>query len=274
MEFAPLRRGALLRPPMDIIIHTYGRASPNLQHTLNQLKMANIKPVLVVQRREEGKYDWYDGPVEYLPSCITRLAETRDWIIHDRKGHPDVVFLDDDLHFAVRRDDDRTKFRQPRALDITRMFEDISRQLAHYRMVGIGAREGGNRYTDEYMYNSRIMRVLAFNRQFLRDHNITFTPMVVMEDFHVNLQILRAGGDTCICNDWVSNQAGGSNAPGGCSEYRSEAVQTAAAHKLAALHPGFVRVVQKATKAAWGGGVRTDVVVSWKKARASYDELS
>jgi hypothetical protein len=254
---------------MDILIHTLGRATPSQQHTLRQLILAGVTPTLVVQAHERAKYDWYDGKVYTLPDTIRTLAPTRDHIIHDMAGDDKVVFLDDDLHFAVRRSDDPTKFRQPEPADIREMFMHIEMGLGTVPHVGIGPREGGNRNTEEHLFNTRIMRVLAYRRSYLKKRMITFTPLVVMEDFHVNLQILRSGSDTMVLNRWVSNQAGGSDAPGGCSSYRSDAVQTAAAHMLAAKHPGLVRVVQKATKTAWGGGTRTDVVVQWKQARRS-----
>lgn len=255
---------------MDIIIHTHKRASWSQQHTLKALLEDGIKPILLVQESQVSDYTklGYEGQLMALPPHINKLTPTRDWIIHDMpsdEGH--VVFLDDDLHFAVRREDDRTKFRQPKKGDLRKMMEEINFQLASYPMVGIGAREGGNRVTEQFVYNTRIMRVLGFRRSYLQRRGITFSPLEVMEDFHVNLQILRSGADTCVCNDWVSNQAGGSNAPGGCSEYRTDTVQSASAHLLAQRHPGFVRVVQKATKTAWGGGTRTDVIVSWKQAR-------
>ena len=255
---------------MDIYIHTYGRSDPNKQHTLKQFSLANVWPTLVVQDREKHLYDWYDqGRVLVLPPHITQLAPTRDYLIHDVEGDDRVLFLDDDLHFAVRRTDDPTKFMQPTPPDIPDMLHTVETQLGIFPHVGIGPREGGNRNTEEYLYNTRIMRVLGYRRSYLRNNHITFAPLVVMEDFHVNLQVLRSGQDTCVCNRWVSNQAGGSDAPGGCSSYRSDEVQTASAHKLAALHPGLVRVVQKSTKTAWGGGTRTDVIVQWKKARNS-----
>lgn len=256
---------------MDVIIHTLGRATRAEQHTLRQLLEDNIRPTLVVQEHEKPKYGWYaSGNVVAVPDAIRTLAPTRDWIIHSMPGDDKVVFMDDDLHFAVRRGDDRTRFRQPESEDLRMMLRAMDRALDQYPMVGIGAREGGNRVTAEFVFNSRIMRVLAFRRSYLKNKMLTFHPMVVMEDFHINLQILRSGADTCILNNWVSNQAGGSDAPGGCSTYRSDAVQTASAHKLAQLHPGFVRVVQKQTKTAWGGKTRTDVVVQWKQARASH----
>ena len=256
---------------MDIIIHTAGRADFKKQHTLRYLHEAGVHCTLVVQAKEADKYRELVGPhsLYVLPDSIQRLAETRDHIIHDMPGSDHVVFMDDDLDFAVRRGDDRTKFRQPIPIDIMSMFEAMSYALYEHPMVGIGSREGGNRVTAPVVYNTRIMRVLAFRRSYLKERNLFFTPLVVMEDFHINLQILRSGSDTAVLNDWVSNQRGGSDAPGGCSVYRSDIVQTESARLLAARHPGFVKVVQKTTKTAWGGGTRTDVVVSWKKARAA-----
>lgn len=252
---------------MDLLIHTHGRPQLDRQYTLQALLAARAPVKLVVQERERDAYKDWGVPLVVLPPHIQTLAPTRDWIIHDMPTeHDHVVFMDDDLDFAVRRDDDRGKFRNAQPADIGDMLTMLNTRLRTYPMVGIGSREGGNRVTEEEVYNTRIMRVLGFSRKYLRKHMITFSPLVVMEDFHVNLQILESGGTTCVCNDWVSNQRGGSNAPGGCSLYRTDAVQTTAAHTLAARHPGFVKVVQKATKTAWGGGTRTDVIVQWKRA--------
>jgi hypothetical protein len=253
---------------MDIIIHTYGRPTLDRQHTLRALLADGITPILVVQHREHLLYDWYKGPVHVLPSDIQKLAPTRDYLIHNdvwKKDH--VVFLDDDLKFFTRREDDRTKFRDTKPGELRAMFDAIDGNLNIYPMVGIAPREGGNRNTEEFLHNTRIMRVLSFNRKYLRAKNVTFSPLVVMEDFHVNLQVLKSGADTRVLNNWCNNQVEGSDAPGGCSTYRTGIVQAQSAELLAQLHDPYVRVVQKSTKGAWGGGIRTDVIISWKKAR-------
>jgi hypothetical protein len=262
---------------LEIIIHTYGRATLAQQHTLQALLADGIKPWLCVQDREKDKYEWYEGPLIVLPPHITTLAPTRDWLIHEwPEGDNEVVFLDDDLAFFVRRDDDRTKFRKLVKGDLTAMFDYMRKCLSPdnegYPHVGIAPREGGNRLTDHSYPNTRLMRVLGYRRDYLRHHKITFAPMVVMEDFSVNLQVLRSGEDSLMLNNWCSNQVGGSDAPGGCSTYRTSQVQNDSAHLLAKIHAPFVRVVEKTTKGAWGGGTRTDVVVSWKAARRSADK--
>lgn len=253
---------------MDIFLHTYGRPVPARQHTLRALRGAGVPVTVVVQAREAPSWAWYSGPLCVLPEHITTLSVTRDYLIHDERFTDNkVVFLDDDLHFFVRRDDEPTKFRSPSEQDLRNMMTNFDIWLGTHPHVGIAPREGGNRDTRAYLHNTRIMRVLAYRRDYLRKHAITFAPLVVMEDFHVNLQVLKSGADTLVLNNYCSNQAEGSDAPGGCSHYRTSQVQTASAHLLAKIHKPYVRVVEKTTKTAWGGGTRTDVVISWKKAR-------
>ena len=256
---------------MQVVIPTYRRATKAQQHTLRQLLAAEIPVTLVVQDFEKNLYGWLppDAHLAVLPYHITTIAPTRDWIIHDMPGDNEVVMMDDDLQFACRRTDDRTKFHQPEPSDIRAMVGELDRLLRLAPMCGIGAREGGNRNIETLLWNTRTMRVLGFNRAILKELHICCHPMEVMEDFHVELQLLRAGFDVPQANMWVSNQAGGSGAAGGCSAWRSAALQSTNAHRLAGLHPGYVKVVQKAANSAWGGEPRTDVTVYWKKARGA-----
>jgi len=253
---------------LNILIHTSGRATRFRQVTRRHLFGAGIDFSLVVQEREFPLYkaEFPKDKILTLPPHVTDLTSTRDELLKNPFFDDHVVFLDDDLDFAQRRLDDPTKFEEMTPLDFEVMFNEIDEQLKVFPMVGIGAREGGNRNTEEYLFKTRIMRVLGFNRPWLLERGITFAPLKVMEDFHVNLQVLEHGGTTAVCNNWVSNQRGGSDAPGGCSIYRTPEVQTESAHLLQKLHPGVVQVVQKETKTAWGGGTRTDVRIQWKRA--------
>ena len=253
---------------MDVIVPTYGRPQQDRQDTVKALVADGILPILVVQHREREAYRWYHGPLHILPPEITTIAPTRDYLIHNPVWENDhVVFLDDDLHFFARRDDDRTKFRDLRAGELRRMLACIDGYLGVVPHVGIAPREGGNRNTQDVLYNTRIMRVLAYRRSYMRQHGITFAPMEVMEDFHVSLQMLKRGADIVVLNNWCNNQAHGSNAAGGCSTYRTPELHARAAETLARLHAPYVKVVSKETKTAWGGGTRTDVVIQWKQAR-------
>ena len=148
------------------------------------------------------------------------------------------------------------------------MIAEIDELLDVYAHGAVAPREGGNRVTDDILYNVRCLRALFYRTDVLKVYDIRFTDMEVMEDFHVALSLLRQGFKSVTINHMVQNQ-NGSNLPGGCSDYRSMEMQERAAHTLKERHPDFVTVVQKETKTAWGGGMRTDVRVAWKKAYAA-----
>jgi hypothetical protein len=67
----------------------------------------------------------------------------------------------------------------------------------------------------------------------------------------------------------VANQH--TNAPGGCSTYRTLEMSNAEAEKLAKLFPDYVSVVQKDYKASVP---RLEVIVRWQKALADGQALS
>lgn len=246
---------------MRLLITTLGRV--NAQPTRRWLPNAQ----LVVQQHEAWKYGDRYGELLVLPDHLHTLAPTRQWLLENLTDEK-IVLLDDDLDFLVRRTDDPTKFRQPRPGDAEEMLAELDSALDTYAHVGLGTREGGNRNTEERMYATRIMRFHAFNLPKVREAQARFDRVVVMEDFDITLQLLRAGHCNCLLNRWAHGQRG-SNAAGGCSAYRTMDVQTESAVKLQQFHPDFVRLVTKQTKCAWNGQERTDVTVQWKRAFAS-----
>ncbi len=258
---------------MDICIVTYGR--PHKQVTLDNLPPKWQQKVnLVVQEREAHLHVGREniGHLLVLPNHIHDIRNTRHYLVHECKWlkSDKLLMLDDDMTFAARRLDDMSKFVPMINLDYDDMFTDVEDILDHFAHAGISHREGANRKTTVYVGNTRQMRVLAYKKSILRKHQITGRTKV-MEDFDVNLQLLRLGYSSRISNMWVHNQ-GGSNVAGGCSTFRTPEVQAEAAHELKRLHPRFVTVLQKETKTSWGGGTRTDVRVQWAKARDSADE--
>jgi hypothetical protein len=207
------------------------------------------------------------------PNSVKGIASKRDWMVGHaiRQGYKYIVMIDDDVVFAKRRKDDLTKFEAMHGEDYENMFRRLFAELKTSGHVGMLSREGGNRVTSKMVHNTRMTRVLGYELKILQNTREKFSDMPLMEDFHMTLALLRKGiGNTVLC-DYVHNQ-GSSNAPGGCSTYRTPELQSQAAHKLAELHSGFVKVMQKETKTAWGGGARTDVVVSWKKAFGSSEK--
>lgn len=254
---------------MLIYVHSAGRAElglPTLEALLKTDYAGSVR--LVVQTREAKAYAGMVTARQFvvLPPKIKTLSPTRQWIL-DNCPTKKFLLMDDDLDFAVRRSDDHTKFRTCESDDLDVFIAATEEYLDSYAHVGWMAREGANR-TPTNATNVRMMRVLGYHAPKVRKAGARFDRLPTKQDFDMTLQLLRAGHDNLVVAGIVHNQKG-SNTAGGCSTYRTPKMMDDSAHALVKLHPGFVKVVQKETKSAWGGGVRTDVQIAWKKARAS-----
>ena len=250
---------------MILYIPTYGRTRQ--QVTLNTIPEIIRKRVVLVVYEEEA-HAFPGQHIMVVPKDVKGIAAKRQFIMENHDVAlfgPHIVMLDDDLRFFTRRLDDPTKFEKSSDDDVIDMFNEIGTQLLEFGHVGILGREGGNRITEEFVYNTRMMRVLAYDTNLFRHLGIDFRRGGNMCDFDVTLQYLRKGYPNCVCAKWVQDQ-GTSNAPGGCSITRTPEVQTADAQRLHDNHPQFVELVTKTTKTAWGGQGRTDVQVQWKRA--------
>lgn len=248
---------------MRIYVHSSGRE--NRQITVPILLNAGLSPILLVQQREYQSYHKKWGSiVQALPPEIITLSPTRQWIIDNTDDK--VIMMDDDLRFCTRRDDDHTKFRPSDASDVLAMFQKLWDTLDEYAHAGVISREGGNRIEQSpYVFNTRMMRILGYHCPSVRAAGARFDRIITKQDFDMTLQLLRAGYVNALLTEYCHDQPG-SNTSGGCSAYRSPEVMEKSARKLAELHPGLVKVVTKETKTAWGGGVRTDVQIQWKRA--------
>lgn len=256
---------------MIVYIPTLGRV--NKQPTADAMKEAGIDYRLVCRPEEalpliDNGYMVLSEPTGYPKG----IGHTRQLIMKLEDGNPQAIMMDDDLGFACRgkRTDNPLYLTQSEPTDIKAMVQWLAQATEDgtpYGMAGISSREGNNRKPGREGENTRIMRVFAINREKFKKSDADFTSLKVMEDFDVTLTLLLAGYKN-IENYMFTNNQNGSNIQGGCKEYRTKDVQAEAAHALAAKYPGLVKAVEKETKTSWGGGTRTDVVISWKKAYA------
>jgi hypothetical protein len=250
---------------MRIYIPTMGRVAQ--QDTWNALPAkVRIKykatlvcpPSEVKQHRAQGR--------DAVACGAKGISATRQWII-EHSDDPWVLMLDDDLgSWAVRRE--TGSYTQATDAELVVHFGNFVRLLKSYGHGSIGHRLFANA-KDPIHYNSRMLRALAYHVPTLKRRGVEFR-MKVMEDFDVTLQLLKAGVPAMIYSYMVQDQRA-TNAAGGCSTYRTLAVQTAAAHELAKRHPDCVQVVEKSVKegsGAWKGigTTRIDVRVAWAKA--------
>lgn len=191
------------------------------------------------------------------------IGKVRQHVIDISDGP--VLMLDDDLSFFVRRKDDPKLLTKASPRDVGNMIKRMEATLRQFAHAAIAVREGANRNTDPEILNIRCLRALGYNASVLKKEGVRFDRLPVMEDFDVALQLLRKGYPSLTLNTWCQDQ-GASNAPGGCSTYRTMKRQAAAAEGLGKLHPGVVTVVTKNAKSKGAWAERRDVRVQWKKA--------
>lgn len=248
---------------MKIFIPSLARAD-QANHTFENLPpAARERTFMLVGEKDAPAYMQRFPEDHVLIVPVKGIGKVRQHVIDISDGP--VLMLDDDLRFFARRRDDPTKFVKASSKDVAAMLAAVEKALERHAHVAVAFREGANRNTDDTLLNVRCLRALGYDASVLKKEGVRFDRLPVMEDFDVALQLLRKGYPSLTLNRWVQDQ-GTSNAPGGCSTYRSLEVQAKGAKGLARLHPGVVKVVQKETKGAWGGGTRTDVQVAWKKA--------
>ena len=251
---------------MLIYIHTAGR--PDKQITLKSFPASLVKRTrLVVQDAEKDHYLKLPNVV-VLPGDIDRVRPTRQWILENAESDK-FVMMDDDLTFAHRGPYTGTKLYKANTENVETMFTELEYLLENYIHVGISAREGNNRVQSNLKENTRMMRLLGYNKPEVLKTGARFDRIDTKQDFDMTLQLLRKGHKNAVLYSFTHNQPG-SNNTGGCSVYRDPEMMDRCSHELAALHPDFVKVVEKQTKTSWGGGIRTDVRIAWKKAYESY----
>lgn len=248
---------------MKIYIPTRGRVGR--QVTLMALP-PHLRPhAWLVCPRDEVKLHKEQTPnVIAQPSSITTIAEKRAWIIKQahKNGEEKLVMLDDDMGFYARGPKGLLKEYATEDV-LEELFLWIDCMLEDYAHVGISSRMGNNHVDEICKTTTRMMHALAYAVP-IAVREIKFNRVAFREDFDYTLQLLRKGYDNIVRYD-VCVAPGTYGAKGGCFDERTVEKSNAEAEKLAALHPGLVKVVDKDYK----GTPRKEVMVQWKKAFGS-----
>lgn len=251
---------------LTIVIPSSGRSFD--QVTLAQL--TGLEAVLLaVPQKEVKDYSNLFDCLWPIPDKVKGISGTRKYLI-ESSPTKFLLMLDDDMTFAARDDMSSPKLRslQPGDPGITEMIAYWYEMCHKYAHVGLSARQGNNRVFDPVTECSRMFNAYMYDVPRIKAAKPIMGRLPVMEDFDLTLQLLRKGIPNAMIYKWCWNQSG-SNKKGGCSQYRTNEMQTQAALKLKEYHPDFVRVVEKESKNWEGMEKRTDVIVSWKKAYLS-----
>lgn len=210
------------------------------------------------------------------PPGMQGIGPTRHWIGQHAHRNDALKFLmmDDDIDFLVRRSPADWQLVAQDRNSTLNMLWAIDHYLDRFASVGISSREGNNRVGiggphDENMISvsTRVMRMFGCRTADWLE--MEHGRVEVMEDFDLQLQLLRAGRGNCCLYYWANGQKM-TNSPGGCSTYRTHEVQDRAARELQRLHGSdIVKLREKRNKTdAEGLGTRTEVTIGWKRAAA------
>jgi hypothetical protein len=247
---------------MHIFIPTLGRADKQITlHNLRDLAPEH-KVWLVIQDHESWLYDWPHKII--LDKDIKTITPTREAIrtfcIVNKIDK--CVMLDDDLQFYIRKSTEDWHLRDPDVAELNGLFNKIELELDIYAHVGVSGREGNNFVKEYSSNNTRYMRLLAYR---VKEWNECTYNTEIMEDFDINLQLLLKGYPSYVFYHYAQGQRQ-TNAPGGCSTWRTHELHERNAYKLARLYPNFVTTRQKENKSGGEFGHRTEVTIQWKKA--------
>lgn len=259
---------------VPVFIPSLGRATRQHVETGPLATLPQDYPyTYVVRPFEEEAYRKLGVNVTVLSEEVSNIGETRLWIgrIAQAWGLEKFVMLDDDLRFFTRIDEHGTKLRKSTQEDTLDMLRAVEGVLdSGCALAGISARQGNNHAGEGprplLAHNTRTNGATGVRtKEFLSvEHN----RVKVMEDFDVSIQLLRAGHENATVFYWAYDQ-NQTNAVGGCSSYRTHAIQHESAVKLQELHgEKLVRLRQKQNKTGGEFGTRTEVTVYWKKAAA------
>lgn len=224
------------------------------------------KVYLVVPEAQQRKYRRLAAQhrIAVLGCPEDGIAATRRWI--GEQATDRFLMLDDDLIFNRRRDMKDPKLYPFNDTDMGHMLLYVSRMLDYFAHVSIGPRQFNNHITTEdkfpFFEVGRPLRALAYRKkEFLRcEHG----RVRIMEDFDITLQLIAQGYRNCIITQYTNDQ-GGTQAPGGCSDYRDEELHAREVKRMHKLHPQYTTIVEKKNKT---GGLRErlELRINWQKA--------
>jgi hypothetical protein len=257
-------------PVLDLEVFVPSRSRWERSLTLEALQGKWDRVALVVPAAQVAKYRPLATRhgVRLLPCPAQGIAGTRQWIGRMAKGH--FIMLDDDLRFYTRAKEGVALFQFGKH-DMSAMLIYVHRLLDLYAHVAISAREGNNRLDYPWVTNSRPLRALAYRKgPFIEcEHG----RVAIMEDFDVTLQLLKMGYRNCILTAYAQDQPG-TQAPGGCSDYRTHALHEANVRKMHKLHGDLVKLRQKENKTGGEFGTRLEATIYWEKAhKAGMEDL-
>lgn len=256
-----------MNPPiMSLQVFVPSRSRPERSLTLEALEGKWPYVALVVPAAQATQYKALAARhgAKLLACPVDGIARTRQWIGQQAKGR--FIMLDDDLRFYARNSFEDVALHMFNRRNMADMLTFVSRLLDYYAHVAISARGGNNQLKGfPYVTNKRPLRALAYRKkEFL---SVQHGRVQIMEDFDVTLQLIAKGYENAVIVQYAQDQPV-TQAPGGCSDYRTHALHEINVRRMAKLHPGIVKLRDKQNKTGGEFGSRLEATIYWEKAYA------
>lgn len=280
-----------LQAKLMIYVPTRGRV--DYQHTIRNLPKSWHPQITIVCPKDEVKKhakNWPQvGRILAQPDSNMTIAAKRAFIFKTamKLDHEKILMFDDDLRFSVRKStfgkyarfggrggSDWKRWKQeypgchqlvnigaddPR---IDKMLKRVEHMLGIYAHGGISPRLMNQEFAYEFTNNVRAIYALAYHTPTVVEH-CKLGRIETREDMDYTLQLLRSGFENAVYTWGCVEQARGYGAEGGVGGDSRIAASNADAEKLAKMHPGLVKVVEKSYKVSIP---RKEVIVYWQKA--------
>lgn len=235
---------------MRIVVPSRGRASRLI--VLEQFsRRALERTVVVVPRAEVAAYR-ASVPLgaTVLGMSYTHIGDKRQKIMN-LYGDEKFVMIDDDLSFRRRGRRGPYLFDKCTKRDVDVMLRKLERLLDHYPLAGIidsfMAQWMARRNPEGLIPNRRMNQLLAYNvgHLFKRPR----FRLATHEELDVQLQLISMGHTTMCSNEFTKN-SGRTGAEGGCSIWRTRAVENQQLARMVELWPRFVTIVSNGNSIA------------------------
>lgn len=256
---------------MIILIPTYQRIARQITYDFLS-KDLPWEVRLVCSEQERSEHEARGRRVLASPVQGQGMARVRSWILDwcYREDVDKVVMLDDDLTFFEPRHEDLRVVGKANHKQQVEMLYWMKKSLTKYLHCAFTERNAAWADAEPFRIATKGIQAVGYDvRRVMEETDCRFDRGVpdwfFIEDYHMTLQLFKSGYPNIVSRVYRNN-FGPSNEEGGCSRFRTEARMEEAAKLLESLHPGIVKAVQKETRTSYGGGLRWNVRVSWRKA--------
>ena len=257
---------------MNIYIMSRGRAGK--VHTLNSIPDVRRKNTHIVCSEEEhGAYDDYYGAmvnVTEAPSWVSNYSEKFQWLLDtgDQDGYAPrkFIIMDDDLWFSKRVVGTEQLLKMTDEGDFVHMWSMMEDLLEEFPLVGMHPRQMGHLAELPYVMNGKVICIQGVNLDLFPNKTVPRVDQFpILADVILNCTLLSQGYPNALLTSYVQDH-GSCQAPGGCSLYRTPAMQEEAVRWVAAqFAPHAQAVVKRPKSAKWMGDERVDLRVQWKQ---------